>query len=65
MTRADALCVWAVLLGLLVVGEALAHVGRHRVRGFAALVTPLLARTPSRLALFVGWMWLGWHFFAR
>lgn len=65
MTRADALALWAVLLGLAVVGEALAHVGRPRVRGFAALVTPLLARTPSRLALFVGWMWLGWHFFAR
>ena len=30
-----------------------------------ALATPLLARTPSRLALLLGWMWLGWHFFAR
>jgi hypothetical protein len=65
VTRADCYALWAVLLGLLVVGEALAHLGHHRVRGFAALVTPLLARTPSRLALFLGWMWLGWHFFAR
>jgi hypothetical protein len=65
MTRADSYAVWAVLFGLVVVGEALAHVGHHRVRGFASLATPLLARTPSRLALFVGWMWLGWHFFAR
>jgi hypothetical protein len=65
MTRTDALAVWAVLLGLAVLGDTLAHVGRHRVRGFGSLATPLLARTPSRLALFIGWMWIGWHFFAR
>jgi hypothetical protein len=65
MTRTDALVVWGVLLGLAVLGETLAHLGRQRVRGCAALAAPLLARTPSRLALLLGWMWIGWHFFAR
>lgn len=65
MTRSDALAVWSFLALALVAAEALAHLGRRRVRGFASLATPLLARTPSRLALLLGWMWLGWHFFAR
>jgi len=65
MTHSDALAFWSALVLVAVAAEALAHLGRHRVRSFASLTAPLLARTPSRLALLVGWMWLGWHFFAR
>jgi hypothetical protein len=65
VTRTDALVVWGVLAGLLVAVEALSHLGGRRVGGLAALAAPLLARTPTRLLLVLGWMWLGWHFFAR
>lgn len=65
MTRADALAVWAALAALLVVAETMAHTRRQRVRGLWSLTAPLLARTPSRVVLLLGWMWLGWHFFAR
>jgi hypothetical protein len=65
MTRADALAVWSVLALAVVLAEVLAHLGRHRVRSFASLAALLLARTPTRLVLLVGWMWLGWHSFAR
>jgi hypothetical protein len=65
MTHAAALAVWAALALMVVLAEALAHAGRHRVRGVGSLVAPLLARAPSRVVLLLGWMWLGWHFFAR
>ena len=65
MTRADALAVWAALALVVVLTETLAHTRRHRVRGFGALAAPLLARAPSRAVLLLGWMWLGWHLFAR
>jgi len=65
VTHAVTLAVWAALGALLLVGEALSHAPRHRVRGLWSLAAPLLARTPTRVALLFGWMWLGWHLFAR
>jgi len=65
VTRPESLAVWAALVALLLAAEALAHTRRHRVRGLWSLTAPWLARTPSRAVLLLGWMWLGWHFFAR
>lgn len=38
--------------------------GRHVARA-GALVRELLRRPLFRLVVIVGWMWLGWHLFAR
>jgi hypothetical protein len=65
VTRTDSLALWAVLAALFVVAETLAHLGAHRVRSIGSVAAPLLARTPWRIAILLGWMWLGWHFFAR
>jgi hypothetical protein len=56
--------IWAVVLLGMVAAEVIAI----RARRFARLgdVLAALTRTMwSRVLMLVGWMWLGWHFFAR
>lgn len=63
--RALTLGVWAVLLVGALVLEA---VGRRRAGGLAPLeqaLRALRAAPAGRAALLLGWMWLGWHLFAR
>ena len=65
MTRSLILAAWALGVLLLVSCEVLSVVTKRRYIGFAAL---LRRWTDGRLrlaAFFIGWMWLGWHFFAR
>lgn len=38
---------------------------RRRVAQAGALVGALVRRPPLRLVVIVGWMWVGWHLFAR
>lgn len=64
MTRDAVLAVWAALAAGLLSCEVLAVLGR----GVAGVGTFLgaVSKTPTRrLVYFVGWMWVGWHFFAR
>ena len=59
------LLVWA-LLGLAVVGGAVAAaVSRGRFPGPGELVSRVTVSRTGRALLVVGWMWLGWHLFAR
>jgi|HubBroStandDraft_6_1064221.scaffolds.fasta_scaffold1750590_2 hypothetical protein len=65
MTAAVSYAVWAVL-GLVLLGVWL----RSSVRGTStappAVVLERLATGPFlRLALVLGWGWVGWHLFAR
>jgi hypothetical protein len=65
MTRAIILGGW-VLVGLLLVTCEVLSIATHR--GYAGIAWVLERATSSRLGLilfFLGWMWLGWHFFAR
>jgi hypothetical protein len=65
VTRALVLDVWAALAALLVGCEVLSLLTRRRFAGLLE-TTGRLASTPARrVALLLGWMWLGWHFFAR
>lgn len=65
MTRMVVLTVWAVLAAAVVICVALG-VGSGRVLPtFGALVDRVTCRWPGRVLLVLGWMWLGWHFFAR
>ncbi len=59
------LLVWG-LLGLAVLaGLVSAVVFRGRFPGPGSLVTRITATRTGRVLLVVGWMWLGWHLFAR
>jgi hypothetical protein len=65
MTRTVALAIWAVLAGLLVACEFLSLLTRRRLAGLLETTTRISATPALRVALLLGWMWLGWHFFAR
>jgi len=63
--RTLTLVVWGVLV---VAAAALEVAGRRRADGlapFGQVLGALRAPLVGRSLLLVGWMWLGWHLFAR
>lgn len=70
MSRDVTLAGYVVLAAALVVREltALRARRKHRVQRpltFGELVVVLVRRGQIRWPLLVGWLWLGWHLFAR
>jgi hypothetical protein len=65
MTRSAVLAGWAFLALLFVACEALSILSRGRFTGLQGLLDRLTRGNVAFAAVFVGWMWLGWHFFAR
>jgi hypothetical protein len=51
----------AAVLGLVLAG----HVPGRPVRRVGDLLRAAVQRPWARVLLLVGWLWLGWHFFAR
>ncbi len=65
MTSAISYAVWAVL-GLAVLGLWVRARAPERSPARPALVLERLATGPVlRVVLVLGWMWAGWHLFAR
>jgi hypothetical protein len=63
--RAVTFVVWG-LLALSVAGLwVLAATGQGGVARPGALLRTMMANGYVRAAVLLGWMWLGWHFFAR
>jgi hypothetical protein len=65
MMRAVFLGVWAAVALALVVCEVAAVVRHDRQAGFGELLRRLVGNWRRMIAVYLGWMWLGWHFFAR
>jgi hypothetical protein len=69
MSREITLGGYVVLVAVLVLQEVSArramqeHVARRQLT-FAELVA-VVRRSPLRLPVLAGWLWLGWHLFAR
>ena len=59
------LAVWAVLGLVVAAGIGWSVLSGGRVPGPGTLVAWITARPVGRIVLVVGWMWLGWHLFAR
>jgi hypothetical protein len=57
--------VWAALLTSIVVLELAARRSRRFVLTLGELVRSSATRTVPRAVILVGWMWVGWHAFAR
>jgi hypothetical protein len=56
---------WAALAALSLAAVALSHRPRARLERPSVLVRRLEANRVGYVAVLVGWMWIGWHFFAR
>ncbi|MGA8295516.1 MAG: DUF6186 family protein [Acidimicrobiales bacterium] len=63
--REVTIAIWVVLAAIAIGLEVLAHT-THRPVAPAGTVARLATRTVvGRIVVSVGWMWLGWHVFAR
>ena len=56
---------WAVGAFALLGCELRTVLGSRRVAGFGAVLDRLTGSRLRTVSFFVGWMWLGWHCFAR
>lgn len=65
MTRQLAMWLWALLAALLVGCEALSVATRRRFAGVRKVLDLASASDAGLVVVLLGWMWLGWHFFAR
>jgi hypothetical protein len=65
VTREAVLWVWAVVVAGLVLCEPLSLATRRRTASIGTLLAVLGASRLRLVAVFVGWMWVGWHLFAR
>ncbi len=63
--RVGSFVVWGVLALWVVALEVLAWRGRAGVGRPGPLLLRLFRVPWGRAVLLVGWMWLGWHLFAR
>jgi hypothetical protein len=63
--RSLTFAVWGLLGGLLVGCQVLAVRARGRLPTAGMLVRVGVGGRVGRALLVVGWMWLGWHAFAR
>jgi hypothetical protein len=64
-TRSLVLAGW-VVVGLLSLATGIvAYLRRGRLPTLGTLVGAIGRRRVGRVALFAGWLWLGWHAFAR
>lgn len=65
MMRAVSLGVWATVALALVASEVAAVVRHDPQAGLGELLRCLVGNWRRMIAIYLGWMWLGWHFFAR
>jgi hypothetical protein len=65
MTRLALLAVWAAIAASVVACELLSVANRRRTAGLDRFLRLVGAGRWRTFPLFLGWMWLGWHFFAR
>jgi hypothetical protein len=63
--RSVTFVVWTVLGLATLVVVALAMAGRGRIARPSALLFPVSTHPVVRVLVVLGWMWVGWHFFAR
>jgi Family of unknown function (DUF6186) len=63
---AAVIAAWAVLAGCLLALEVGARTGLHRsLPTLDEVVAAAVGAPAARVALVLGWMWLGWHLFVR
>jgi hypothetical protein len=64
MTRAITIAGYAALMAMMLACEVVAR-RTGRVATFVPALSTLARWRPTRLLLLAGWLWVGWHVFAR
>jgi hypothetical protein len=64
-TRDVTLLVWGVLAAGVLGLQIAAAISKGRLPGFGALLHRITVPRLGWIVAVVGWMWLGWHAFAR
>ena len=65
MIRPVILAGWALVALLVVACELVSLLTHRRYAGFSSLLERASSGRIGLVLCFVGWMWVGWHFFAR
>jgi hypothetical protein len=63
--RSATLLGWAILAAAFVLLEVRARVRRERLATAGDALDVLLRNAAARVIVLLGWLWLGWHVFAR
>jgi hypothetical protein len=63
--RTATLAVWGWLALVITAAQCYALASRGRAASAGRLLRRAVGHRAARVALVVGWMWLGWHLFAR
>jgi hypothetical protein len=63
--REGSFIIWSVLAATLVGCQVIALASRGRLPTMGALFGVITAGPLRRAVVLLGWMWLGWHAFAR
>lgn len=56
---------WAALAACAVAAVAISHLPGARLERISTLVRRVEANRAAYVCVILGWMWVGWHFFAR
>ncbi|MHB1711822.1 MAG: DUF6186 family protein [Acidimicrobiales bacterium] len=56
---------WIAIVAGIAAVEVLARVGNRRVQGLGRLAGAIAHSRSGKVALLLGWGWLGWHLFVR
>ena len=56
---------WAALAAAVAAVVAASHLSRPRIERLSVVLRHIEANRAGYVAVLLGWMWLGWHFFAR
>ena len=64
-TRDWTMAVWGLVGIGLVICLLVTALSRERIPTLGATVRRITASRVGRVVLVIGWMWLGWHAFAR
>ncbi|MHB8318481.1 MAG: DUF6186 family protein [Acidimicrobiales bacterium] len=59
------LAVWATVASLAIATVVISHLARDSVLKVSELMRIVLTNRYLRTFVILGWMWLGWHLFAR
>lgn len=65
MSRDLILAGWSLLALLFLGSEMASALSGGRIVGLLGLMARLTRRNVVFVVFFLGWMWVGWHFFAR